>query len=111
MIKEIHIIDSENDLIMELRELFEEEKAFRFRNIKPENLDIALKSIPSIIIINEDTIKVDILKICQKIRENEDNSITPIIVISSNNLEEHKIDILKESVEYVISSDQSKEYI
>ena len=70
MIKEIHIIDSENDLIMELRELFEEEKAFRFRNIKPENLDIALKSIPSIIIINEDTIKVDILKICQKIREN-----------------------------------------
>ena len=52
MIKEIHIIDSENDLIMELRELFEEEKAFRFRNIKPENLDIALKSIPSIIIIN-----------------------------------------------------------
>ena len=111
MIKEIHIIDSENDLIMELRELFEEEKAFRFRNIKPENLDIALKSIPSIIIINEDTIKVDILKICKKIRENEDNSITPIIVISSNNLEEHKIDILKESVEYVISSDQSKEYI
>ncbi len=111
MIKEIHIIDSENDLIMELRELFEEEKVFRFRNIKPENLDIALKSIPSIIIINEDTIKVDILKICKKIRENEDNSITPIIVISSNNLEEHKIDILKESVEYVISSDQSKEYI
>ena len=53
MIKEIHIIDSENDLIMELRKLFEEEKAFRFRNIKPDNLDIALKSIPSIIIINE----------------------------------------------------------
>lgn len=111
MVKEIHIIDSENDLIMELRELFEEEKAFRFRNINPDNLDIALKSIPSIIIINEDNIKTDILEMCQKIRQNEDNSITPIIVISSNNLESHKIDILEKSVEYVISSKESKEYI
>ena len=28
MIKEIHIIDCNNDLIMTLRELFEEERAF-----------------------------------------------------------------------------------
>ena len=33
MIKEIHIIDSENDLIMELRELFEEEKALDRKSV------------------------------------------------------------------------------
>lgn len=111
MVKEIHIIDSENDLIMELRELFEQEKVYRFRNVNPDKLDTSLKSIPSIIIINEDTIKIDILEMCQKIRQNEDNSITPIIVITSNDLEEHKIDILQKSIEYVITTKETKKYI
>ena len=60
MIKEIHIIDCNNDLIMMLRELFEEEKIFRFRNINPEKIDISLKSIPSLIVINEESINTDL---------------------------------------------------
>lgn len=111
MIKEIHIIDYNSDLIMMLRELFEEEKNFRFRNINPEKLDMALKSIPSLIIINEESINEDVLELCEKIRKNEDNSITPLIVLTNNTSEEHKISILKKSVEYVISKNDSKEYL
>ena len=69
MIKEIHIIDCNNDLIMTLRELFEEERAFRFRNINPDKLELSLKSIPSLIIINEESINEDVLELCEKIRK------------------------------------------
>jgi diguanylate cyclase (GGDEF)-like protein len=111
MIKEIHIIDCNNDLIMTLRELFEEERAFRFRNINPDKLELSLKSIPSLIIINEGSINEDVLELCEKIRKNEDNSITPIIVITADDSEEHKIDILERSVEYVISKKEIKDYL
>lgn len=45
------------------------------------------------------------------IRKNEDNSITPILVISDNTEEYHKIEILKKNVEYIISSNASNEYL
>ena len=111
MIKEIHIIDCNNDLIMTLRELFEEERTFRFRNINPDKLELSLKSIPSLIIINEESINEDVLELCEKIRKNEDNSITPIIVITADDSKEHKIDILERSVEYVISKKEIKDYL
>lgn len=111
MIKEIHIIDCNNDLIMTLRELFEEKRAFRFRNINPDKLELSLKSIPSLIIINEESINEDVLELCEKIRKNEDNSITPIIVITADDSKEHKIDILEKSVEYVISKKEIKDYL
>ena len=96
---------------MTLRELFEEERAFRFRNINPDKLELSLKSIPSLIIINEGSINEDVLELCEKIRKNEDNSITPIIVITSDDSKEHKIDILERSVEYVISKKEIKDYL
>jgi len=110
MFQEIYIIDCENDLVMMLREKFEAEKTYRFKNINPANLDIALKNIPDLIVINEQSINEDIIDICKKIRENEDNSITPVLVISSEH-EEHKISIMKENIEYIISSNASNEYI
>ena len=111
MFQEIYIIDCENDLAMMLREKFKEEKVYRFKNINPSNLDIALKNIPDLIIINEQSINEDVIDMCKKIRENEDNSITPVLVISSSNDEEHKISIMKNSIEYIIPNIASGEYI
>lgn len=111
MFQEIYIIDCENDLVMMLREKFEQEKIFRFKNINPINLDIALKNIPDLIIINEQSINEDIIDICKRIRENEDNSITPVLVVSSKEDEEHKISIMKNNIEYIISSEASDRYI
>lgn len=111
MFQEIYIIDCENDLVMMLREKFESEKTYRFKNIKPVNLDTALKNIPDLIIINEQSINENIIDICKQIRENEDNSITPVIVISSSNDEQHKISIMKNNIEYIIPNIASNEYI
>ena len=111
MVQEIYIIDCENELAMLLREKFKNEKGFRFKNINPSNLEIALRNIPDLIIINEETIDIDIVELCKKIRTNEDNSITPILVISSNNDEKHKILIMKNNIEYIISKTASSTYL
>ena len=111
MFREIYIIDCENELAMMLREKFEQEKMFKFKNIKPCNLDIALKNIPDLIIVNEKNIDVNAIEICEQIRKNEDNSITPVLVISSTEEEEHNISIMKNSIEYIISSQASNEYL
>lgn len=111
MFQEIYIIDCENELAMVLREQFGSEKKFRFKSINPNNLEIALKNIPDLIIVNEETIDVDITELCKKIRENEDNSITPVLVISSSNDEEHKLSILKNDIEYIIPNTASKLYL
>ena len=111
MFQEIYIIDCENKLVMMLREKFKNEDNFRFKNINPSNLDIALKNIPNLIIVNEESIDTDTIGICETIRKSEDNSITPVLVITSKNEIEHKLDILKNNIEYIISNDVSDEYI
>ena len=102
MIQEIYIIDDKIELTELLRNLFKDEKDYLFKNVKTEEIDIALKNIPALIIINEDKIDEEIIALCKKIRENEDNSITPIVVISSNREKQHKIEVLKTDVEYFI---------
>ena len=111
MLEEIYIIDCESDLVMILREKFKKEKRFRFRNINPSNLDVALRNIPDLIIINEKTINTNVIDICKTIRENEDNSITPVLVITNKTDEKDMIEIMKNNIEYVVSSKSGDEYI
>ena len=102
--REIYIIDEKPQLKEQLQKKFVQEKIFRFKRGNAENIDAALKDIPALIIINEDGIKEDSAKICRKIRNNDDNAITPIIVISSNTTKEHKCEILKATASYVIKN-------
>lgn len=111
MIQDIFIIDEDKYILEEIQERFKEEVQFKFSNIKTEEIDIALRNIPSLIIINEDTIKEDTIKLCKKIRANEDNSITPIIVISSNSNKEHRLEVLKNEVEYYIVMPIDDDYL
>ena len=82
--QEIYIIDDDESSLPIFRELFKDEEGFKFIGVKTEQIDIALKNIPSLIIINEDAIDIDVVDVCKKIRTDEDNRITPIIVVSSN---------------------------
>ncbi len=111
MLQEIYIVDNDAKGVKELKRLFENEKEFIFRNVKTKNLEVALKNIPSLIIINEDTIDENIIDVCKKIRENEDNSITPIIVASSNMEKQHRIDILKLNIEYYLLKPVDEKYL
>ena len=72
MIQEIYIIDDKPDLRETLKRLFKEDRSYRFKSVPTESLDIALKNIPSLIIINEDNIDEDIISICQKIKKDDD---------------------------------------
>lgn len=100
----IYIIDDENSLKEKLQTRFAEEKIFKFKKVKTENLEDALKDIPALIIVNEDNVKIDVMDMCKTIRNNDDNAITPIIVISSQSDKKHKLEILKSSATYVIKN-------
>ena len=97
MIQEIYIIDDDEASIVIFRELFKNDLEYKFISVTTEQIDIALKNIPSLIVINEDAIDRDVIELCRQIRRDEDNTITPVIVVSSNGSREHRMKILNES--------------
>ncbi len=111
MIQEIYIIDDDDSSIVIFRELFKNDPEYKFISVKSDQIDIALKNIPSLIIINEDAIDRDVIGLCRKIRKDEDNTITPVIVVSSNGSKQHRMKILQESIEYYIKKPVDEEYL
>ncbi len=111
MIQDIYIIDNTQSVKNVLKQIFKDEVDYQFKSVKTEELNIALQNIPDMIIIDEDTIDMDIIELCKLIRENEDNSITPIIIISSDWNKEHRIEILRQSIEYFIIKPIDQEYL
>ena len=63
------------------------------------------------IVINEDAIDRDVVGLCRQIRRDEDNTITPVIVVSSNGDKHHRMKILQESIEYYIKKPVDEEYL
>ena len=94
MTQDIYVIDDDDTSIPIFKELFKEDREFKFIGIKTEQIDIALKDIPFLIIINEDSLDRNIIELCRQIRTDEDNQITPIIVVSSNTERKHKLEVL-----------------
>lgn len=111
MVQEIYIIDDDESSIVIFRELFKNDPEYKFISVKTEQIDIALKNIPSLIVINEDAIDRDVVELCKKIRKDEDNTITPVIVVSSKEQKEHRVKILQESVEYYIKKPVDEQYL
>ncbi len=111
MVQEIYIIDDDDSSIVIFRELFKNDKDYKFISVKTEQIDIALKNIPSLIVINEDAIDRDVVDLCRKIRKDEDNTITPVIVVSSKSDKEHRVRILQESIEYFIKKPVDEQYL
>ena len=111
MAQEIYIIDESDELKSTIAELLKKEKEYKLKKVSSGNIDVALKNIPSLIIINEDELEENIIEVCKRIRLNEDNSITPIIVVSSNKEKEHRVEVLRECVEHYIKAPIDKEYL
>ena len=111
MINEIYIIDDDESSIVIFKELFRDEPDYKFISVKTEQIDIALKNIPSLIVINEDAIDRDVIELCKKIRKDENNTITPVIVVSSNSSRSHRMKILNESIEYFIKKPVDEGYL
>ena len=111
MAKEIYIIDNSTEMLDIIRESFQNHLEFKFQNIKTQAIDKALKNIPELIIIHEDGIDIDVVKLCKHIREDEDNSITPVIVISSKNEANHITQVLKQSIEYYVEKPIKQDWL
>ncbi len=111
MIQEIYIIDDDDSSILIFRELFKNDPEFKFISVKTEQIDIALKNIPALIVINEDAIDRDVIELCSKIRKDEDNTITPVIIVSSKSDRDHRIKILQQSVEFFIKKPVDEKYL
>ncbi len=111
--KYIYIIDRYEDLKNELTEAFKVEKTIRIKKFMPEQFDSILKNIPDILIINEDELKEDenVIDFCKAIRSDENNTITPIIIVSSNNETKHIVEILRNDVELYLKKPIDKEIL
>jgi len=111
MYQEIYVVEDNEKLTSKLKKIFENEKEYVFTKVSSKNVADEIKTIPDLIIIDEDNITTDIIEVCKNIRNNNENSITPIVVISSTIDKEHRLDILKCNVEYFIKSPMDDEYI
>lgn len=111
MFQEIYIIDNQEDFTKSLEELFKKDKNFKFINVNETQIDNIFQNIPEIIIINEDNINTPTIEICNIIRKNADNNITPLIISSSNEDNNHKLELAKASIEYYIPKSMGDEYL
>ena len=111
MYQEIYTIADDEELNNQLKKIFAEENDYTFKNIPSNKVEEEIKNIPDLIIIDEDKLTRNIIEICNLIRSYNDNTITPIIVISSNWDKNHRVDILKNSVEYFIKSPIDEQYM
>lgn len=111
MYQEIYVIEDNEVLTNKLKKIFENEKEYIFINVNSNNVEEGMQTIPDLIIIDEDNISANTVDICNFIRKNNDNLITPIMVISSTIDKEHRLNILKTDVEYFIKSPMDDEYI
>ena len=111
MVQDIYIIDDNIELINTLKKAFKNENEYSFKGVKTDDIETALKNIPSLIIINEDSIDKDIIELCRKIREDDDNSITPIVVLGDSRDKDHRVSILKIGVEYYIVKPMDTDYL
>ena len=111
MFQEIHVIDEDDNLTKELRKLFAEQENLKFNNIQVKDLQYVHRNLPQLIIINDDNINDDCIKICEEIRKNEDHNIIPIIVLSSKEDKEFKMNLAKNYVEYYVAKSMGMEYL
>ena len=110
MLQDIYIIDDKHELVNRLNRLFENEKNYHFLSVSSNEIDTVLKNIPIMIIIDDDNTEATALDICKQIRTNEDNSITPILIVSSVYDHDYRTEILKMSIQYYILNPIDDDY-
>ncbi len=103
--KDIYILDNDETIFNDLTSEFKKDHGIKLKRFNQSEFKVILKHIPDILLINEDCLSCDLIDLAKVIRSDENNSITPIIVISSNTDVNHEIKILntinfKKSMKY-----------
>ena len=113
MIQEIYVVDNSDRIRRILSKILERDLEFEYeiRIVKPDWLEIALKNIPELIIINDEAVQGNSAGFCRRIRQNEDNGITPIIVIARNKQRDHEMEVLSNFAQYYLTKPMDREYL
>ena len=111
MFQEVYVIDEQEELTEELKKIFSENKNLKFKKIETKNIDYIFNNLPQLIVINDDTVTKDTIEICTEIRKIEDNNIIPIIVVSSKEDKEFKMNLAKNYVEYYVAKSMGLDYL
>lgn len=111
MFQEVYVIDEQEKLTEDLKKLFKDQENLKIKRISVTEIQVMLRNLPQLIIVNDDTINVQAIELCEEIRKIEDNNIIPIIVLSSNEDKEFKMDLAKNYVEYYVSKSMGLEYL
>lgn len=111
MFQEIYVIDEQEELTEELKKIFIKNQNLKFKKIATKDVEQVFKNLPQLIIINDDTVTKDTIEICAEIRKVEDNNIIPIIVLSSREDKEFKMDLAKNYVEYYVAKSMGLDYL
>ena len=106
------IVDDTTEVINLTLKLFKKDTGFVFVHCSSDTptLRSGLQSIPDLIVVNADNLKNDVRGVCEFVRKNKENNITPIIITASTRDEEFKVDMMKNKVEYVISKPLNEKY-
>ena len=91
--KKVYLLDNDK------YEIYFKKQNVEIVNVNLNDLKEKFKTIPDICIINEEGIDIEIKEVFQKIKEAQQNTNIPLIVLSSSDDEEHIIEILKNDVE------------
>ena len=96
--KDIYILDNDETIFNDLTSEFKKDHGIKLKRFNQSEFKVILKHIPDILLINEDCLSCDLIDLAKVIRSDENNSITPIIVISSNTDVNHEIKILNNDI-------------
>ena len=109
--KDIYILDNDETIFNDLTSEFKKDHGIKLKRFNQSEFKVILKHIPDILLINEDCLTCDIIDLAKVIRSDENNSITPIIVISSNTDVNHEIKILNNDIELYFKKPYNKKVI
>lgn len=110
--KYVLIIDDSEELIDITSQIFKKDVGYVFTNCSSNSSELrnGLQSVPDLIVINADSLQVDVRNTCEYIKKNKANSIAPIIVVTESREENYKLDLMRNKVEYVISKPINEKY-
>ena len=100
--KNIYVLDNNDDITESLDKMFENDAEVIVTKIPLKEYKKIFKESPDILVIDEDLFNNDekkSIKMCKEIRDDENSSITPMILISSNRDTNHVIEMMKNEVE------------
>ena len=106
----ILIIDDNYDLYNLINEIVFNKEYFKLTHSTSKDIDFTkyFEDSSTMILINDDNLKIELIDIINEIQTNNLNSI-PILIFSSNNDDEFKVNIMK-NMRYFISKPVNREY-